>query len=142
MGCITSLALTGELINQNLWNKAQDTPKHVWSSGSVSYDIANAGGQIEVDACTGGLTLMESVTDYLDKPYYAIHDSCGGETLLSLDLGDEVSIANTAYRVVYLQLVQRGDTAAHLNPISSDVLIQTCYPDKRGMRILGLEALR
>jgi len=110
---------------------------------------ANAGGQEAIDACTGGLTNMTAVSEYLTlvegkpKRYYPIHNHCGGRPILELKLGDLVLIENAGkYRVVGDRDVTIGSKASVLLDMPGDTIIQTCYDSTSDrMRAVALEKI-
>ena len=103
--------------------------------------IANSGGQDAVDECTGGLTDMTVVGDYIGKAYYPIHNYCGGRPILELEVGATVYIAEVGeFTVVATHDVLRGDNADALAELPGTVLIQTCHDEGDGMRVAALEA--
>jgi hypothetical protein len=102
--------------------------------------VGNTGEQDAVDECTGGVTYMPTVSDYVGKAYYPIHEHCGGAPILSLEDGDQVKIDDVIYTVVDSVDVQRGDTAADIDDLAGTALLQTCYPDSEAMRIVAIQA--
>lgn len=115
------------------------------STKDADYDfvthVVNRGEQDAVDACAGGVTYMPSVAKYVHKPYYPIHNYCGGTPILSLDEGDLVLIDGVEYQVVDSLDVKRGDNATVIMDIDGDALLQTCYPNSSAMRVVGIEAV-
>jgi len=120
----------------------ESTPAFAWTT-----TVSNSGEQAEIDLCAGGLTLMNSVSDWLNRPYYPIHHDCGGKPILYLELGDLVQIDNIAYRVVDSKDVLEDVHADAFADIAGDAIIQTCYPWEKNvdgqilMRAVGLEKL-
>ena len=114
-------------------------------TAETTYDFAtrivNEGEQAAIDACEGGLTLMNSVSDYLGRDYYPIHNECGGAPLLDLMVGHTVYIEGLGeYVVAETQDVMRGDSAAIIAALEGEILLQTCHNSGEGMRVLGLVA--
>jgi len=104
--------------------------------------VANIGDQSDVDACAGGLTYFIEVAEYLRKPYYPIHNYCGGQPILSLHPGDLVMIRQLGeFKVVSGINVLPGDTARSLAGLAGDIYLQTCYDDQQTMRVVGLDRI-
>jgi len=103
--------------------------------------IANEGGQDQIDACTGGLTKMLSVSEYMGKDYYPIHNECGGAPILDLAEGHTVHIAELGEFIVVETLdVMRGDDASIIKDMAGEILLQTCHNTGAGMRVVALAA--
>ena len=103
--------------------------------------VANIGGQNEIDECTGGLTEMETVSEYLGRPYYPIHYECGGAQILNLKEGEQVHIDDVGdYLVLTTTDINRGDTAAALKDFPGEAILQTCHPTGPKMRVVTLAA--
>lgn len=111
------------------------------SAYDFSTRIVNEGGQAEIDACKGGLTKMTSVTNYVGKGYYPIHNECGGAPILDLAEGSSVHIDGLGDFVVVDTLdVMRGDDASLIKNLAGDILLQTCHNSGNGMRVVALQA--
>ncbi|MDR2704092.1 MAG: hypothetical protein LBB58_07110 [Cellulomonadaceae bacterium] len=120
--------------------KANLTSKYAYKT-----HLANAGGQAAIDECTGGLTNMTAVTEYLSavegasKAYYPIHNECGGRPILSLKVGEKVLIENIGkFEVVATRNITRGEKATVLAGMPGSVLIQTCFDKGDEMRVVAL----
>jgi len=101
--------------------------------------IANYGDQSEVDACTGGLTYFVAVANHVGKPYFPIHNYCGGHPLMNLRIGDLVSIRQLGvFEIVSMRDVSLGDTASMIKGLPGEIYLQTCYDEGQPMRVLGL----
>jgi hypothetical protein len=97
--------------------------------------------QQAIDECTGGLTYSPDISDILHKSYYPIHNVCGGMPILDLQTGNSVYIQGVgSFQVVDSLDVERGDKTSVLSGITGDVLLQTCYPNSKKMRVVGLQA--
>jgi hypothetical protein len=104
--------------------------------------VANVGDQQTINECTGGLTFYTEISDFVGKPYYPIHNECGGKPILQLKLGDLVSIHQVGvFEVISLDDVVRGDTAIELLTMKGDAYLQTCFDTGDGMRVVGLGKL-
>jgi len=101
--------------------------------------VANTGEQDAVDACTGGVTYMPSVANYVGKAYYPIHNYCGGTPILSLENGDQVRIDDVTYTVIDSVDVERGDDASVIANLPGSALLQTCYENSNAMRVVAIE---
>jgi len=103
--------------------------------------IANTGGQEAVDLCAGGLTDMTALVGLDHQRYYPIHNQCGGEPILRLQVGDDVFIAGLGKFVVSgYRVVNRGDTTDALDGLGGSVLVQTCYDVGPEMRVVALDS--
>jgi len=107
--------------------------------------VANSGDQHQVDACTGGVTNMTAVTDYLtrvegtSKLYLPIHNECGGRPILDLEVGEKVLIDGVGkYEVVALRNITRGAKASALAGLPGSILLQTCFDTGNQMRVVSL----
>jgi hypothetical protein len=102
--------------------------------------VANTGDQQTVNKCAGGLTYYTEISEFMGKPYYPIHNECGGRPILRLKVGDLVSIhQNGVYEVIAIQDVTRGDTALELLTLPGDAYLQTCFDSGNEMRVVGLK---
>jgi len=111
------------------------------SAYDFSTRIVNEGGQAEIDSCKGGLTKMTSVTNYVGKGYYPIHNECGGAPILDLAEGSTVHIDGLGgFVVVEILDVMRGDDASLIKNLAGDILLQTCHNSGNGMRVVALQA--
>ncbi|MCL1799803.1 MAG: hypothetical protein FWG25_00345 [Promicromonosporaceae bacterium] len=116
-------------------------PPSKYADIEISYYtfVANSGTQAEVNACTGGLTYFPSVSEYLGRAYYPIHNECGGRPILKLVVDDYVFIADVGiYQVVAIQDVSRGDTASALVDMPGQIFLQTCHDTGNKMRVVSL----
>ena len=104
--------------------------------------VANIDDQAAVDQCTGGLTYSPPISDYVGKPYYPMHNHCGGLPILSLQAGDTVHIEGVGvFTVVGSKDVTQGDSAEALLGLPGDALIQTCYSTGNKMRVVELASV-
>ena len=139
MAAITT-QLNNNLNSNNTKNNNTKPSKYAYKTY-----VANAGTQAQVNACTGGVTNMTAVTDYLTKvegktkTYYPIHNECGGRPILSLKVGQTVLIDNVGkYKVVDTRDVARGAKASELVGMPGSALIQTCHDSGPMMRVVAL----
>lgn len=109
------------------------------SGGGVAWStrVANSGGQGAIDACPGGLTRYTPF-DVNGRPYYPIHVGCGGAPILSLRLGQHVSIDGVVYTVVASRDVRQGASTDALAGLGGDAYLQTCYRGSDLMRVVGV----
>jgi len=126
---------------------SQAAPASTLTTAEGSYHFAtrivNEGEQDAVDLCEGGLTKMNSVSDYLGKDYFPIHNECGGAPILELETGHTVHIEGLgAFTVVATLDVMRGDDASVIADLPGEILIQTCHNTGNGMRVVALEAVQ
>jgi len=134
---------------QSASTKAATSPKSAKTAANSKFAfktfVGNVGGQDAVDACTGGLTKMPEVGNYLtqidgkSKTYLPIHNECGGRPILTLEEGQKVMIDGMGkYQVVATRDIVRGDKASALAGLPGTVLIQTCFDTGNQMRVVAL----
>jgi len=108
---------------------------------------ANTGEQAEISACTGGLTLHQSMTNIVGYHYFALHRTCGGYRQLQLNIGDYIMIGDVTLQVIGEKF---GHSGWHddLSPYQRhntgwDAAIQTTMPPTGSgfNRIIGLREL-
>ena len=117
------------------------SPDELAYAGPASYYtyVANTGDQDAVNECAGGLTYFPTVSNFIGKPYYPIHNECGGRPILFLEQGDLAVIRGIeVFRVVSMRDVSRGDTANELVGLDGDIFLQTCHDTGELMRVVGL----
>lgn len=126
------------------------SPAHAAAATEYALEtyIANVGGQEQLNACTGGLTNMAAVSNYLTKVEgtpklnLPIHNECGGQPILGLEEGDKVLIDGLGeFEVVAERTVLRGGTAKDLIGLPGSVLLQTCHDTGNEMRVVALEPI-
>lgn len=101
--------------------------------------IGNSGDQSAIDACIGGLTYHSEISQYIGKPYFPIHEFCGGEPIMRLSYGDSVIIEQLGeFKVISMLDVDQGDTARVLQELPGEVYLQTCHQNDIQMRVIGL----
>ena len=116
-----------------------------------SVALGVAGGEAELDRCDGTFTRMVDYTapETDIPPVWAAHNNCGGDVLLSWELGDRLTLtgpgasgaSGQVFEVVEVRHAPRdGADLTALDGMSGDLIVQTCYyrPDTR-MRFLALE---
>jgi len=113
----------------------------------ASVAVVNQGGQAELDACLGGLTLDIEVSNYLvgkfnhDVSYYTIHEHCGGSWILNLQIGDRVIIENQKFKVTGFQLIHSSRKADAIT-LAGSAFLQTCLPHSKVVRVVSLNRTR
>ncbi|MCL2595925.1 MAG: hypothetical protein FWD83_10460, partial [Promicromonosporaceae bacterium] len=111
-----------------------EVPTYAWTTY-----VYNSDGQGAIDQCGGGLTHWSEGSNVMGRPYYAIHNHCGGVPILSLQTGDRVLIQNVGvFEVVDARDVQQGQDTSALAGIGGAILLQTCYSSGNAMRVVGL----
>jgi len=145
LGDFASAAITRALPGHTLHADYADAPDFSgpeYAEFDWATYIANTGGQDAVDECAGGLTDMSEVAHLrTNQAYYPIHNQCGGDPILDLELDDEVFIAERGkFTVVDTRDVERGDTTAALAGLPGSILVQTCYDTGTLMRVVALRA--
>lgn len=121
---------------------AEPAPAEAAAAPGWTVAVVNSGGQDAIDACAGGLTAMQSSSGgpFHEVPYLVIHNYCGGQPILSLNVGDTVNLTSGGldgtYSVIGARDVNRGDSTDVLAGLGGDVLLQTCYFNSTVMRVV------
>jgi hypothetical protein len=101
--------------------------------------VVGFGEESVVNACGGGLVNFTRVSDEIGSPYWVIHSYCGGEPVLTLDLGDAVVVDGTRYAVVSTTTGSlHGDTSV-LSDLHGTAFLQSCDTVDGTSVIVGLE---
>lgn len=98
-------------------------------------DVRLIGHQAEIDTCTGPVLSRYDTGDVIGE-----HNHCGGAWVLSLEVGDSVTITGYragTYTVTGAKSVPKGASISVLNFAS--LYVQTCYFHDDNMRLVGLE---
>lgn len=98
----------------------------------------NSGDSDAVNACTGGLTNFSAMTNDLGVPVYAIHSYCGGEPVLKLNVGDQISIDGVRYRVASRNDFPLFSSTEVMHNLKADAFLHTGDLAKGTSRVLGL----
>ena len=98
------------------------------------------GGKREMNWCDGRFIELESYRISGVPPVYAAHNNCGGDIILSWNIGDHVQIAgsDTVYEVVEERHTKKWGNVGSLRGMQGDLLLQTCYYGQDKMRFLAL----
>lgn len=105
--------------------------------------LGSVGGTSELDQCDGTFTMMKSYESDGVPPVWAAHNYCGGDVVLTLELGQQVEIEHEGETVVY-EVVDTRDTPKKwvttqaLVGIKGDFALQTCYHGENRMKFIGL----
>ena len=107
--------------------------------------LAGPGGQAELDRCDGTWTQMvQYIEGGVPQPVHSAHNGCGGNPLLTLEMGGTIDVRQLDGTVVTYQAVderrvaQVGTTTADIMGMGGDLILQTCFWDNATMRFLGL----
>ena len=104
--------------------------------------VANVDSQAAIDECTGGLTYSPDISDWLGKPYYALHNHCAGAPILTLKVGDRVQITDVGiFEVVGLRDVYQNDSAEAVLGVPGSAMLQTCHTTGKKMRVVGMDRI-
>lgn len=98
------------------------------------------GGMRELDWCDGRFIELDSYRITGVLPVYAAHNNCGGDIILSLELGDRVKVGNdgTVYQVVEERHTTKYGNVGSLRGMTGELLLQTCFYGQNKMRFLAL----
>ena len=107
--------------------------------------LAGPGGQAELDRCDGTWTQMvQYIEGGVPQPVHSAHNGCGGNPLLTLEMGGTIDVRQLDGTVVTYQAVderrvaQVGTTTADIMGMGGDLILQTCFWDNATMRFVGL----
>lgn len=135
------------LVHQHFTDR--EVEQVIEAGGNPTVTLGGAGGQAELDVCDG--TFIE-MTQYdpggeLDlPPTYSAHNGCGGDIILHLAVGTEVTVIDTAGQgtdyVITEELTTRqfATATSDLTGLDGDLLLQSCFWDNTTMRFISLEA--
>ncbi|MBD8519129.1 MULTISPECIES: hypothetical protein [unclassified Plantibacter] len=105
--------------------------------------LGQSGAETLLDRCDG--TFSEMVDGHRDDvpPLWAAHNYCGGDIVLSWEIGQLVNVEVDGiirqYRVAGTRdTAKYGVTSDALVGIPGDVLLQTCYYGRPQMHFVGL----
>ena len=101
-------------------------------TGTWAIDIDTTGYQTEIDAC-----LWVRMDLGAAAPFVGAHNYCGGDIVLTMEVGDTVTLRGTSldgeYEVSNSVDAWAGDSArAATDGLSADVILQTCYWQSNG----------
>ena len=108
-----------------------------WSIGITAF-----GWQDELDACQW--VLMDMVAE-VPLPIVAAHNYCGGDIVLSMAVGDTVTLSGYGFDGTYVVTSAKDawagdDAAVAISGMAGEVILQTCYWVNDGTeRLVGLE---
>lgn len=99
------------------------------------------GGIREMNWCDGRFIELESYRISGVLPVYAAHNNCGGDVILSWNLGDRVQITGSdiVYEVVEERHTKKWGNVGSLRGMKGELLLQTCFYGQDTMRFLALE---
>lgn len=110
--------------------------------------LGGDGGQAELDLCNGEWTRMTQYGEgRVPQPVHSAHNGCGGNALLTLEMGETIDIRELDGRVVTYRAVderrvpQLASTTADIVGMTGTLILQTCYWDDTTMRFVGLTAV-
>lgn len=124
---------------------ATGTPDSTDATGKPGVDVVwqtsvtNVGDSAAVNDCTGGLTDFTAMHDDLGVPAYAIHSYCGGDPILTLAIGDVISIDGLKYQVATANYFPMFSSTEVMRDLHSDAFVQTCNLVSGRSRVLGLD---
>jgi hypothetical protein len=106
-----------------------------------SVRLGEEGGKRELDRCDGTFTELTSYRIGEVLPVYAAHNNCGGDIILSWNVGDRVSVegSGVTYEVVEERHTRKWAQVSSLRGMTGELLLQTCYYGQDKMRFLALE---
>lgn len=102
--------------------------------------LGGEGDMRDLDRCTGEFTEMASYRADGILPLYSAHNSCGGDIILTWDLGQQVRVAGSdvVYEVVEERHTPKWSNADSLVGMTGEFMVQTCYYGENRMRFLAL----
>lgn len=109
-------------------------------AGPATYDLRvdASGYQTELDRCLWVRMDVGAVS-----PIVGAHNTCGGDVILAMNPGDRVTLAGEGVDGVYVvgesRDAHKGDDAATATAgMSATVILQTCYWEGTGVRLVPL----
>ncbi len=127
-------------------SRVVDEAQHAAVAGEVkTITLGRIGGDYELDLCDGTFTNFPEYEEAGLKPLWLAHNGCGGSIVLYMELGEVINVVELdgttrAYTIVEERNLNKDyETAAALEGMSGDMVIQTCYWSSRDMRFLSLE---
>jgi len=116
---------------------------------SAEVVLGRAGGVRTLDQCDGTFTEMRSYRRGGIPPVWAAHNTCGGDVILPVRVGDLVNVwrgrESQLYRVVDVRKTPKlWVTTDELRGLRGDLVLQSCYygGSHRPMKFVGLEPVR
>ena len=109
--------------------------------------LGASGGERELDRFDGTFTEMVSYARDGVPPVWAAHNNAGGDAVLPLEIGDEVTVVDAAgaasiHRVVDVRVTAKyGVKPDELVGLGGDLALQSCFFGEARMRFVGLEAI-
>lgn len=102
--------------------------------------LGGEGDMRDLDRCGGEFTEMVSYRADGVLPLYSAHNYCGGDIILTWDIGQRVRIAGSAivYEVVEERHTPKSSNADSLVGMAGEFMLQTCYYGEDRMRFLSL----
>lgn len=111
--------------------------------GPVSHEIAvdASGYQVELDRC-----LWVRMDIGATAPIVGAHNTCGGDVVLTMALGDTVYLTGEGLDGSYLVTGEREATKGQnafqaTDGMGATVILQTCHWEGEGVRLLALQPL-
>lgn len=107
--------------------------------------LGATGGQRELDRFDGTFTEMTAYEREGVPPVWAAHNNAGGDAVLPLEIGDEITVVDAAgaasiHRVVDVRITAKyGVTADELVGLGGELALQSCFFGEPRMRFVGLE---
>ncbi|WP_136707101.1 hypothetical protein [Agromyces sp. H66] len=102
--------------------------------------LGGEGDMRDLDRCGGEFTEMTSYRADGVLPLYAAHNYCGGDIILTWDIGQHVKVAGSdiVYEVVEERHTPKSSNADTLVGMAGEFMVQTCYYGENRMRFLSL----
>lgn len=112
-------------------------------AGGPQHPVIRLGGEGDrraLDRCDGTFIEMVSYRMTDVPPVYAAHNNCGGDVILSWQLGDTVRIdgRDALYTVVEERHTPKWSMVTKLRGMAGELVVQTCYYGQDRMRFLAL----
>jgi hypothetical protein len=102
--------------------------------------LGGEGNMRDLDRCGGEFTEMVSYRADGVLPLYSAHNHCGGDIILTWDIGQHVTVAGSdvVYEVVEERHTPKSSNADSLVGMAGEFMLQTCYYGENRMRFLSL----
>lgn len=120
--------------------QAEATVAEVFDLPPPTVYLGVLGDETELDWCDGTFIELEPYRVDGVLPVYAAHNNCGGDIILTWDIGDTVHIGGEQkpYVVVEERTTRKWSQISSLRGMAGELALQTCFYGEDRMRFLSL----
>lgn len=117
-------------------------PTETIQARQYTIKISNTGGETQMDYCAGGFTNMVEYQGVGNKTLLSAHNSCGGDIILPIAMGDHVVIEGQGtYVVTDIRDTPKNAYIEDVENMNGTILVQTCYYEFNRMKFIALTPL-